>query len=380
MPTPETLDFDSLLAPISPERPTGVNLKTDPAPDNLYHKIKRDADSSRTSERLLRVAERNDDGSVMDKIESPVWPKVVEQAIGALCEKTKDLWIASWLIEGLVRQQGFPGLRDGFRLVRELSERYWEELYPPLDEGDVADGEYTTVIQLSRLVGGETEGTLRAPVLQIPITNSTKRGQFSSADYLLAEDIEKMTDPVARQSRISAGAVTFSQFEQSAGDTSVEFYKNLLEEVDDCLDEYRKMCDVLAVKCVDADGNVLAPAVSETERLLDECRERIKFAGRHVLVDESAAAGESGSGGAVSGVAAGSVQSREAAFRELLKIADFFGRTEPHSPVSYAIKQVVSWGNMALPELLTELIEEQTVRENLFKRTGIPPPQTRDGS
>ena len=195
-----------------------------------------------------------------------------------------------------------------------------------------------------------------------------------------------MTDPVARQNRISAGAVTFSQFEQSAGDTSAAFYKNLLEEVTDCLDEYRKMCEVLEVKCVDADGNVLAPAVSQTERLLDECRERVKFAGRHVLVDESAAAGEAGAEGSAAGspgatgVATGTVQNREAAFRELLKIADFFGRTEPHSPVSYAIKQVVSWGNMALPELLAELIEEQSVREHLFKRTGIPPPQTGEGT
>lgn len=330
---------------------------------------------------MSRVAERNEDGSLKDKIDAPVWAKVIEQAIVALSQKTKDLWIASWLIEGLVRQEGFPGLRDGFRLIRELSERYWDQLHPALNEEDVADGEYTTVIQLSRLVGGETEGMLRAPVLQIPITNSSKRGEYSSADYLQAEDIEKMTDPVARQNRISAGAVTFSQFEQSAGDTSAEFYKNLLEEVTECLDEYRKMCAVLEEKCVDADGNGLAPAVSETERLLDECRERIKFAGRHVLVDESAAAGEAGSGGAgagsggSSGGATGNVQNRETAFRELLKIADFFARTEPHSPVSYAIKQVVSWGNMALPELLAELIEEQAVRDNLFKRTGIPPPQ-----
>src|SRR5579859_5871052 len=107
MPTPATLDFDSLVAPISPERPTGANLKANSAPDNLYHKIKRDADSSRTSERLLRVAERNDDGSLKDKIDPPAWGRVVEQSITALTEKTKDLWIASWLIEALVRQDGF---------------------------------------------------------------------------------------------------------------------------------------------------------------------------------------------------------------------------------------------------------------------------------
>src|SRR5579872_862451 len=292
MPTPAILNFDSLLAPISPEQPTGVNLKADSAPDNLYHKIKRDADASRTSERLLRVAERNDDGSVKDKIDPPVWRKVMEQAIVALATKTKDLWIASWLIESLVREHGFAGLRDGFRLVRELSERYWEQLHPALDEADAADGEYTTVVQLSRLVGGETEGTLRAPVLQIPIASSSRHGELSSADYLLAEDLEKMTDPVARQNRIAAGGVTFSQFEQSAGDTSADFYRALLEDLDGCLHEYMKMCEVLEQKCVDADGNVLAPAVSETERLLSDCRDHVKFASRSVLGDESSAGGE----------------------------------------------------------------------------------------
>jgi type VI secretion system protein ImpA len=62
---------------------------------------------------------------------------------------------------------------------------------------------------------------------------------------------------------------------------------------------------------------------------------------------------------------------RERAFRELLTIADFFQKTEPHSPVSYALRQVVNWGKMSLPELLTELIPKADVRDDVFKRTGI---------
>jgi type VI secretion system protein ImpA len=376
MPTPATIDFDSLLAPISPEQPTGLNLKNDPAADNLYHKIKRDADLSRTSERLTRVAERNEDGSLKEKIDPPAWATVVDHATRALSQKSKDLWIASWLIEGLVREQGFAGLRDGFRLFRELSERYWDALHPSLDEDDVADGEYTAVIQFSRLVGGETEGTLSAPLLQIPITGSNKHGELSSADYLLAEDLELTTDPDARQNRIDSGAVTLAQFEQAAADTSAAFFQALIDDVQGCVDEYRKLNEVLAAKCVDAEGNVLAPSVSETERLLDGCLARAKFVARNVLATDDAETGNAAAQGAEAGGAAasGNVKSREAAFKELLKIADFFARTEPHSPVSYALRQVVSWGRMALPELLAELIEEQGVRETLFKRTGISRP------
>jgi type VI secretion system protein ImpA len=59
-----------------------------------------------------------------------------------------------------------------------------------------------------------------------------------------------------------------------------------------------------------------------------------------------------------------------------LRAAAFFKRTEPHSPVSYALEQAVHWGRMELPELLGELIADVNVRADLFKRLGIRPPGT----
>jgi type VI secretion system protein ImpA len=67
----------------------------------------------------------------------------------------------------------------------------------------------------------------------------------------------------------------------------------------------------------------------------------------------------------------GKIQTRDDAFRALLMVADFFQRTEPHSPVSYALRQAVRWGQMPLPELLTELIPDATVRDGLFRHVGI---------
>ena len=65
------------------------------------------------------------------------------------------------------------------------------------------------------------------------------------------------------------------------------------------------------------------------------------------------------------------VQTREDAFRLLLQVSDFFRRTEPHSPVSYAVEQAVRWGRMNLPELLSELVSDDSYRREIFKRTGI---------
>ena len=48
--------------------------------------------------------------------------------------------------------------------------------------------------------------------------------------------------------------------------------------------------------------------------------------------------------------------SREEAYRQLLLIAEYLARTEPHSPVPYLIRRGVEWGNKPLSELLGELI------------------------
>ena len=69
------------------------------------------------------------------------------------------------------------------------------------------------------------------------------------------------------------------------------------------------------------------------------------------------------------------VRTREDAFRALLQVAEYFKRTEPHSPVAYALEQAVRWGRMPLPDLLTELIPEQAAREQMFKMVGIKPPE-----
>ena len=63
------------------------------------------------------------------------WRPVFDLAVQALTEKTKDLEITVFLLEALVRRDGLAGLAAGFHLVRELCERYWEQLYPRATNG-----------------------------------------------------------------------------------------------------------------------------------------------------------------------------------------------------------------------------------------------------
>jgi len=78
----------------------------------------------------------------------------------------------------------------------------------------------------------------------------------------------------------------------------------------------------------------------------------------------SAAGGGSSSKGAMT---------RESALRNIEQVATFFEKTEPHSPLHYALRQVVRWGRMPYDKLLIELIDDRNVMHSLRKQIGLPP-------
>ena len=72
------------------------------------------------------------------------------------------------------------------------------------------------------------------------------------------------------------------------------------------------------------------------------------------------------------------IDSRAEALAELRRLSDFFLKTEPHSPVSYAIRQAVRWSDMSLPELMQELIDDGGARSGFYRLTGVPAPESRE--
>ncbi len=75
--------------------------------------------------------------------------------------------------------------------------------------------------------------------------------------------------------------------------------------------------------------------------------------------------------GAGVATAAGAVRSRQDALKRLSDVAEFFRKTEPHSPVSYLVQRAVKWGNMPLDNWLQEVIKDETVLGNLRETLGF---------
>ncbi len=364
-----TLDFDRLLAPVSEGNPAGDALKDHASLSVLYYKIKDARDAARQAERSAQqfqmLGEEESEKERIKPPEPPDWQIVIDLATDTLATKSKDLWIAAWLIEGLCRKQGFGGLRDGFRLARELLNRYWDGIHPRPDE----DGLTTTVAQLSGLNGEDGEGALIAPIETIYITAGQSLGPFSSREYKQAANLAG-GEADRRAQRIQQGAVTLEMIQSSANDSDTDFKNQLLDDVEQAISEFAQLTEILDQKC-----GAASPPSSQILAALTDCRDRV----RTLYQSETALSVVDGTrtGGVevtASGGPSGRVATRDEAFRLLLQVADFFRRTEPHSPVSYALEQAVRWGRMSLPELLTELVSDSTAREEMFRRTGIPRP------
>lgn len=367
MGSPATLDFDRLLAAIPGDNPAGADLRSDYSPLAEYRVLKDARAAARAAERSVVFDDEP------GRAERPDWGPVLELAPRLLAERSKDLEISAWLVEALVREQGFAGLRDGFRLARELAERFWDGLYPLPDE----DGVVTRVAPLAGLNGVEGEGALITPITNVPITAGESEGPFHLAHYRQASDLERMEDPDKRAQRIAQGAATVTAFEKAVRETPPEFFQTLLEDLGEACEEFDALCAVLEERCgKDESGYPLAPPSSNIRNLLRECRETVEVVARPVLGGTGEDGAEAGTmvpagGEGVSGRGLAQVRTREDAFRALLQVADFFKHTEPHSPVSYALEQAVRWGRMPLPDLLSELVPEEAAREQIFKLIGI---------
>lgn len=337
MATPDVIPFEQLLAPISDAEPCGRDPRANNSHQSSYWTIRASRDRSISAEKQLRHATDDDVESIREKIE---WAKVTAQSQAMFAKEAKCLEVLAFYIEALVRQHGFIGLRGGMRLARELLQRYWEQIHP---HGDVA----AERISLLRGLGK----SLIDPAQKVSLTEPASDGRARTRlDYL----------------------TNAPDFEQAASGTGGEFCKKLCQDIEYCLAEVEELDHCIQNTCEEPPS--FGPLRTEISTYIPWLRDLYKVQLEAPVASVLPTNGQTELSSSVSAAAsypAVEAHSRERAFKQLLEVADFFERTEPHSPVSYCLRQAVRWGQMKLPELLSELIPDEKIRDDLFKRVGV---------
>lgn len=359
------IDIDSFLQPIAGDSDTGADIREDYSATSPYQTIKAARNQARASER-----QSIHDGDTLEAMEH--WNKVIEIAPDILRDLSKDLEVASWYAEAMLRRYGFSGLRDAFKIIQGLVENFWENLHPMPDEY----GMETRVSCIAGLNGEGVEGVLIAPIRKVALSEGRDPGPFSLWQYQQSLDIQKAQDEPARQAKIASLGFDGEDIEKSVNNSSEAFYVDIRDDLNECIEIYK----ATGLKMDELCGLDDAPPTRTIVETLDTCLGTVKHIGKLKFpidaIEEDETIEEGTEGGAVAAaggakVARGPIATREEAFKQLNEIADFFRKTEPHSPVSYVLQKAVKWGNMSLSDLIQELIPDHNSREHFSELTGV---------
>lgn len=333
---------DDLLNPIEGANPSGANLRYDP----VYDKIK----EARREEDQPPPGMTERDRKIADN------PLVIKLATDLLTNKTKDLQIAAWLTEAWVKQKGFVGMKDGLALSFGLVDKFWDTVYPELEDGDAQ----------SRAAPLGFVGTkLEIPLKLVPVVEKARYGLF---DYQQSRELgyeDQAKSDEAKKSRAQAvkdGKLTPELFDKAFEETPKKFYAQAEQDLDASL----KTLAELKKKCDEKFGDD-GPAFGPLQTSLDATRHLIhgflqKKREKEPDPVEPAAAAESTAGaeGEVAAESTGPMRTgvfisidgssepadRVDAIRKVAEAAAFLRRREPTSPASYLMLRGLRWGEL----------------------------------
>jgi type VI secretion system protein ImpA len=323
---------DELLKPIAGSNPGGVDLRYDP----VYDKIKE--------------ARREDDdapqGEWATARKTADWPTVIKLAKDALSGKSKDLQIAAWLTEGLLRREGFAGLQAGLDVLTGLIEEHWDHLFPEIDDGD-------SEMRAAPLdwVGLKLE----IPVRMVGLDRSGftsfqhKEARAVPTEAAAAESEDKST---ARQTAIAAGKKTPEDIDAAFTATPKPWFKALVADIEGSLATLAKLDQVSTEKFGDAAPTYgkLRETIQDVQRLAaSQLKRKLEIEPDPVDLTAVAVADSgtaSTTGAPTGGALAAEPASRDDATGRIIGAARYLRRTDPFNPAAYLLLRGLRWGEL----------------------------------
>ncbi len=355
-------DIEGFLTHVSESFPAGADLRDDVSPSSPYFLLRDARSEARAFERQVDAG-----GTGLHDVTSR-WNAVQTTALEAL-RSTRDLEVAAWLLESLVRSDGLIGLTAGARLLDGLLDRFWDAgLHPGLDE----DGPGARLAPIAGLSGQSGEGTLLQPLRKLVLFERRDGTPLVLWVFEQAEAVHASTDHERKQQRIDAGVPVFDEVEMEARSVGTPFLARMQAEASSALEAWIALGATL--------DRLAGTSSPSTKRVADCLRLMIRITSRYLPTPAAPIVGlepdtETSPGAIVAGppnrLRAG--EDRAEMLDQLRRIAAFFRRTEPNSPLSDTIDEAVRRSNLSWRELLSELIPEVEFRDVVLTRVGLPP-------
>jgi len=238
---------EDILNPIPGPNPSGQTLRFAP----LYDKIK----EARREDDSLDQGDWKHERKVADHAQ------VIKLAQEAIATQSKDLQLAAWLCESLLKKEGIRGLRDGVSLCADLLDRFWDTLYPEIQDDELDDRVAPLEWMSSKLL---------IPIKNVPLClGAYDFFQYKASRTVEYEELAKSKDQkTAREKALKEGKLAPELFDKSFAETPKAFYLDLEKQFDGTLEGVR----ALDATCGPRFGREVAPSFSKLQETLQEVR------------------------------------------------------------------------------------------------------------
>ncbi|MBR0661720.1 type VI secretion system protein TssA [Neoroseomonas oryzicola] len=365
------LDVEALLAPLGTGDGAGEDIREDYSPTSIYQRIRTQRNDARAGERLL-------DGGDPDANPATIlgaWRQVKSLGIDCLSSKAKDFEIAAWMAEAVIRLDGLKGLSDSSLLIAGLCQQYWDNGLPRLDGEDGIDGRAAPIGGLS---GDGADGTLMASIRRYTLFRRADGAPCDLFTWQRSEETAGIADKARKEQRLKSGVPDFDALQNEAR-ADAPYIRGVGIEARNALKAWTAMDAVLTEK-FGSDAPTTRRVADALTAIVDISTaiagapppEATEAESEEAMAEAGAEEGGAAAGGvAVAAGAPRAMRTRDDAIRQLEDIANFFRKTEPHSPLAFVLDDAVRRARMPLIDLLAEILPDAATRTKMLTVLGI---------
>ena len=332
---------DQLLNPIRDDLPAGADLSFSPELDAITQARKFDDASL-------------DQGEWVTEIKEADWDFVVKKCSSLLQQKSKDLRLAVWLAEAGAKKYRMRGLAEGLLVLAGLLDKFWDQGLFPESDGDDHD----------QRIGNLAWILARVPALlrEMPVTDGNS-SKYTTVDFEMAR-------------KNPNGDPKLTDLENAKRANSLPFRTAFVADAQYCMEALLKL-----EKAADERLGQDSPGFASARDAVDSMIRLMPAAGGAAPGNEAPAVQDFNSVENDQGMPhtsqpvhagpPGAIHTRFQALQQLRAVAEFFRRTEPHSPVSYFADKAADAGDQDLAAFLRSVVKDPASMAHIEELLGI---------
>ena len=390
--------IEQFSTPLNDDSICGVYLKLD---KGAFRPLRNEFNVAQTALRKLSQNPSSDEKEALQEVCINSWKALSDSLFEQFSNTTRDIEFISWFVAAqFLLDTTLDSAANSLEWLADLSEKHWEHLNPVLpveklksDDNKGKEKEQTDakVKAFFQLVGDSEESSiLYAPILQLPLVgevtffdfqSAERNGQISQLKSALTATVSQERSAI--QLKMENAQRCIAQLErlsalvrahcQSVGcqSTNFGFAKSLLTRVENALIHLSgiKLSLKIETKAVEQDradssaSEGVQPSRMEAKEIepITMNSERVQTVSQHLYAGNLSELGNLNN------------MNRDLAFHLLRELSDYFRQSEPHSPISFLLEKTIRWGYLSLPELLQEMMSEQSgdALSSVFNAAGL---------